>query len=273
MSWEIRQGDALALLREMPDASVRCCVTSPPYWSHRVYGSSSEIGGEATPSEYVERLSGVLMEVRRVLTKDGSLWLNVGDSYAASGKGGGGKSGRRRGTTSWAGLVTRTGFRMPAPGFKMKDLTLTPFALADALRDDGWFLRSTVIWSKPAAVEPPRLDRPAVSHEYVFLLSRSEHYSARNPGEHWWHSSVWTIQVNGFKTAHPATMPVELARRCIIAGSAPGDLVLDPFAGSGTVGVVAMRQGRRFLGLELSPDYCAMARRRIAGPLFAEQPA
>jgi site-specific DNA-methyltransferase (cytosine-N4-specific) len=268
-AWEIRQGDALELLRAMPAGSADCAVTSPPYWSHRVYGTPGEIGGELTPELYVERLVGLMAELRRVLRPQGSCWLNLGDSYAASGKGGGGKVGRRRATT-WAGTVTRKGYRMPPSGYKMKDLTLLPFQVAHAMRQDGWYLRATIVWSKPAAIEPPRRDRPCVSHEYVFLLAPSRHPAVADPGESWWGSSVWSIQVNQELTGHPAVMPFELARRCVAAGSRPGELVIDPFSGSGTVGVASLAMGRRFLGMEISGDNASLSRRRIAGPLFAD---
>ena len=256
---EIMCGDALGVLRTLPDEHVSCCVTSPPYWGLRDYGVVGQMGLETTPEEYVGRMVEVFREVRRVLRKDGTLWLNLGDSYAASGKGGGGSAHKKK---CWDKIRDRKGFRMPPPGFKMKDLTLCPFYLADSLRKDGWYLRSTIIWHKPSAVEPTRLDRPAVSHEYLFLLSRSEHYFARNPGEKWWSHSVWTINRDSH-AGHQAVMPAELARRCILAGCPQDGIVLDPFAGAGTTGVVAAQTGRRFLGIELNPVYVDMALARI----------
>jgi site-specific DNA-methyltransferase (adenine-specific) len=152
---------------------------------------------------------------------------------------------------------------MPPSGYKMKDLTFVAFQLADALRRNGWYARQTIIWSKPAAVEPGRLDRPATSHEYLFLLTKSEHYAARNPGEPWWFNTVWTIGADSV-AGHQAQMPPELARRCIVAGSKPGDLVLDPFGGAGTTAMVADRLGRNATIIELNPAYAAIASNRIS---------
>ena len=255
------EGDALESLRHLPSESVACCVTSPPYWGGlRDYGQPGQLGLERRPEDYVSALSVVFGEVRRVLEPGGSLWLNVGDVYAASGKGGGGSAGGR---TSWATVRDRKGFRMPPDGYKMKDLTLVAFQLADRLRRDGWYLRQTVVWEKPSAAEPARLDRPSVSHEYVYLFAKSEDYATRGPGERWWNSSVWRIPPD-LSADHPATMPLELARRCVAASSSPGGVVLDPFGGSGTTGVAAVAADRRAVLLELNPEYAAIARRRVA---------
>ncbi|MCE5309699.1 MAG: site-specific DNA-methyltransferase [Acidobacteriales bacterium] len=266
--FEILEGDALAVLRTLPDESVNCCVTSPPYWGGlRDYGVDGQLGLERDPDEYIANMAMVFAEVKRVLVPRGTLWLNLSDAYAASGKGGGGCVGKDR--KCWDSIRERKGFRMPPQGYKMKDLTLYPAQLANALRASGWYLRSTIIWEKAAAVEPMRLDRPAVSHEYIYLLAKSEMYDAVNPSEPWWGHSVWLITRDGF-SEHQATMPEELARRCIVVGCPEGGTVLDPFAGSGTTGVVALRHGRQFVGIELNPTYCEMARRRIQGdaPLF-----
>ncbi|MCR4300184.1 MAG: site-specific DNA-methyltransferase [Sulfuricaulis sp.] len=269
MSVRILHGDCRDVLKTLPDASVQCCVTSPPYWGGlRDYGHDGQLGMEREPAEYVGTMVDVFRDVRRVLLPTGTLWLNVGDVYAASGKGGGGNRGDRK---AWETVAGRNGFRMPPPGFKMKDLTLVAFALADALRRDGWYLRSTIIWRKPSAVEPTRLDRPAVSHEYLFLLSVAERYYARPPAEVWWSHSVWDIRSDSDGN-HPAAMPAELARRCLIVGCPEGGTALDPFHGYGTVGMVADRLQRSCIGIELNPTYADMASRRITGdaPLFAE---
>lgn len=261
------QGDA----RRLPirSGSVHCVVTSPPYWGGlRDYGSPGQLGLERDPADYVEALVGVFRLARRALSPDGSLWINVGDVYAASGKGGGGRLAQRR--SCWDTVRDRKGFNMPPAGYKMKDLTLTPFALADALRRDGWYLRATIVWRKPNATEPMRIDRPSASHEYVFLLTPNEHSHVRNPGERWWASTVWDIAPDG-SGVHPATMPLELAMRCIRAGCPEGGLVVDPFAGSGTTLVACLKAGRQGIGIELSPEYCEVARRRLrdaATPLF-----
>ena len=257
---ELYLGDCRAVLPLLAAGSAKCCVTSPPYWGGlRDYGHPGQIGLERNPSDYVDVLSAVFVDIRRVLADDGTLWLNVGDVYAASGKGGGGSAGTRG---SWDTVRDRKGFRMPPEGYKQKDLTLVPMLLADRLRRDGWYLRQTVIWSKPSATEPKRLDRPSVSHEYLFLFAASEQYAARDPGEDWWGQSVWTIQPEA-DPGHPAVMPAELVRRCVLSSSSEGDAVIDPFAGSGMVGRVCSRWGRRFIGIEISDEHYATARRRL----------
>jgi DNA modification methylase len=255
------QGDCLTVLQSMPAASVQCCITSPPYWGGlRDYGVAGQIGLERDPAEYVAVLSGVFAEVRRVLQPGGVLWLNVGDVYAASGKGGGGSAGKRG---SWDTVRDRKGFRMPPAGYKQKDLTLVAFQLANRLREDGWYLRQTVIWDKPSATEPVRQDRPSCAHEYVFQFATSEGCAARDPGEAWWQRSVWRIAPD-LNPDHPATMPKELARRCVVSSSIPGGLVLDPFGGSGTTGHAAICEGRRAVLIELNDEYARAARERAA---------
>lgn len=247
----IFEGDCRTVLREMEPESVNCVVTSPPYWQQRDYGHPDQLGMELTPAEYVDAMVGAFREVRRVLIPTGSLWLSLGDTYAASGKGGGGNRGDRK---NWRSIAGRSGFRSPPAGYKPKDITLAPFLVADALRRDGWYLRQVIVWAKPAAVEPMRLDRPATSHEYVFLLSRAEHYTVMDPGVAWWGHSVWNIRSDG-DSSHQAMMPTELAARCIRAGSRPGDLILDPFAGSGTVGRAAQSLSRRVVLIDLNAEY------------------
>lgn len=266
MTVRILQGDCRTLLAGLEPESFACAVTSPPYWGGlRDYGIDGQIGLERNPADYVAVLVGVFEEVRKALRADGSLWLNVGDVYAASGKGGGGNQGDRH---AWATVKDRKGFRMPPAGYKMKDLTLVAFQLGDALRRAGWYMRSTIIWRKPAAVEPMRLDRPAVSHEYLFLLTKSEECAVRNPGEAWWGHTVWEIPPEN-DAEHPAAYPPELARRCIVAASQEGDTILDPFGGHGTTGFVADRLRRNAVLLELNPAFVANADRRVRSDLFA----
>lgn len=254
------RGDCLAVLPTLTSRSVKCCITSPPYWGGlRDYGTESQLGIETAPEEYVDRLSTIMLEVNRVVSDDGTLWLNIGDTFAASGKGGGGSAGKR---SCWDTVKMRKGFRSPPPGFKFKDLSLTPFMVADRLRRDGWYLRQTVIWSKPSAVEPLRLDRPASSHEYLFLFSKNEQYAARDPGESWWGYSVWHI-TPARDPIHPAMMPSELVRRCLRSSTSEGDTILDPFAGAATVGQVSSRWRRKFIGIELDPNHYATAHKRL----------
>jgi len=477
---DIRVGDCRELLREIPSGSVRCCVTSPPYWGLRDYGTAtweggdsecshierrqpqslaaladrmaprvnprnpnrqdddqinaqqyrnicgkcgarrvdSQLGLEKTPGEYVARMVEVFREVKRILTDDGTLFLNIGDSYASSamdvqrvrtdrgqartcegqvpqvlsplrkegvvgdtqrsGKGevagvvsgecngaecadghaaqdspvtGGGGTGRevpvlRRDGASVLDAGSRSerwpqrpetgeappdgasgGGRLPTGSLpdpllelqrgesdgglspygrlKPKDLVGIPWMLAFALRADGWYLRSDIIWAKPNPMPESVTDRPTKAHEYLFLLAKSQRYyydaaAIAEPGLTLRERirpngigndenkaaplgfdnscgadgtrnrrTVWTIPTQPFAEAHFAVMPEALVEPCILAGSAPGDTVLDPFAGSGTVGVVALRYGRRFLGCELNAEYVTMARRRVAGPLFS----
>ena len=322
MSMDIRQGDCLGLLREMPAGSVRCCVTSPPYWGLRDYGHDGQIGLERTPEEYVARLVEVFREVRRVLADDGTLWLNLGDCYAGAPVGtfnGGGfkdksaqTGGRDMSGVETSGRLDKT----KGTGLKPKNLVGIPWRVAFALQADGWYLRSEIIWAKPNPMPESVTDRPTKAHEYVFLLAKSQRYyydaaAIAEPALDWsrggpgvgiaptthYHPNnggngglsalagkykagnamptrnrrtVWTVTTQPFAGAHFAVMPEALVEPCILAGSAPGDTVVDPFAGSGTVGVVALRYGRRFIGCELNAEYAQMARRRVAGPLFAE---
>jgi site-specific DNA-methyltransferase (adenine-specific) len=261
MSYLLIRGDARRI--PLADRSVQAVVTSPPYWGGvRDYGMDGQLGIERDPADYTAALVAAFRPLRRAIREDGCLWLNVGDVYAASGKGGGGSCGDR---ACWASIADRKGFRMPPAGYKMKDLTLVAFQVADALRRDGWYLRSAIIWQKPRAVEPTRLDRPAVSHEYLFQFAASEEYLAFDPGEPWWHHTVWTIAADG-DSPHPAAMPRELARRCVVCSTGRGDVVFDPFAGAGTTLQVADMLGRHGIGMDLNPEYLGQARRRLSRP-------
>jgi site-specific DNA-methyltransferase (cytosine-N4-specific) len=270
MTVRILQGDCRDVLSTIAAESIQACVTSPPFFRQRDYCVDGQIGQEATPADLAEALSGVFAEVKRILRPNGVLWLQLGDTYAAGGNGGGGKLVAKR--RQWTGAHERKGWRRQSPGFKEKDITLTPFVVADTLRADGWYLRGTIIWNKETATEPPRLDRPSTAHEYLFLLTKAETSSVRDPGEPWFRSTVWTIRPQPSWVDHPAVMPAELARRCIVCSTAPGDLVLDPFGGSGTTGLAADRIGRDALLIELNPAYAETARRRISGdaPLLTD---
>ena len=259
-------GDALSVLRTLPAATFRTCVTSPPYWGLRDYGTprADQIGAEDSLPAYVERLVAVFREVRRLLTPDGTLWLNIGDSYTS-----GGRTWRAPDRKNPARSMT---YRPRTPeGLKPKDLVGVPWRVAFALQADGWYLRSDIIWHKPNCQPESVRDRPTVSHEYVFLLSASEryHYNSRaimepsTDGKRWRNRrTVWSVPTEPLPEAHFATFPPSLVRPCILAGSEPGDAVLDPFLGSGTVGVVCHDVGRSFVGVELNPDYAAIAAAR-----------
>lgn len=308
-------GSALEQLKSLPDGIVQSCVTSPPYYGLRDYGASGQIGLEETPQEYVARLVEVFREVRRVLRDDGTLWLNLGDSYANDGKWGGSTSGKHAGSLHGD---TKVGRGKRRTGFKAKELMMIPARVAIALQDDGWYLRSDIIWSKGNPMPESVKDRPTRSHEYVFLLAKSEKYfydmdAVREPhaseysqdaikkagkaggprpegnnfSKEQRHESgggtprsrgeraallhplgrnrrtVWTINPKPYKGAHFATMPEELARVCCLAGTKAGDLVLDPFAGSGTTLAVARALSRPYLGIELNSDYVPLIEERL----------
>ena len=282
-------GDALRVLRTLPSESVQCCVTSPPYWGLRDYGHPDQIGLERSPEEYVLKLVDVFKEVRRVLRPDGTLWVNMGDTYSGSGRGGNSSAITGRGANASRGL------RLPATG-PSKQLLGIPWRVALALQSDGWYLRSCIVWHKPNPMPESVTDRPTNSHEYIFLLANSERYyynaeaiaepistyernRMRPPGVTPKAAtrnarSIWSITSKPYKGAHFATFPPALPRRCILAGSRPGDTVLDPFAGSGTTGAVARELGRSAILIELQPDYLPLIRDRVSGahpPLFVEE--
>lgn len=386
MSARIIVADVFDGLAKLPDESVQCVVTSPPYWGLRDYGIAGQIGLEPSPAAYIERMVAVFEAVRRVLRKDGTLWLNMGDSYTSGGRttqvvdsarkpsrpktrtlaadAASGKHGALNGTAVRPGAVH---------GLAGKQLVGIPWRLALALQEAGWWLRADIVWSKPNPMPESVTDRPTRSHEYLFLLARSARYFydadaiaedsvssqppvtvsgwATGPGSHdtlehnsgtmderkersrlgpkmvdaprrvrgsasarfgrgaGWRKSdgqdapegqsrmvdhtnearaaggdhnspfgpvrnartVWTIATCPYPEAHFATFPVALVKPCILAGSRHGDVVLDPFAGSGTTGLVADRLGREFVGIELNPKYARLAKRRIAddAPLWA----
>lgn len=310
---EIRTGDCLALLREMPADSVDCIVTSPPYWGLRDYGVDGMIGLEPTMQEHIARLTDVFREVHRVLKPTGTCWLNYGDAYAGSwgaqsrGEEPGPASRLSGGQVYAAPKGTHTGSLKRTSGLKNKDLMMLPARIAIALQDAGWWIRSEIIWHKPNPMPESVTDRPTQSHEKIFLLTKSARYfydaeAIREPaiyagqtgyfagpkqacraavhgrapsgneaegagrvpvGDFRNARNVWTIATQAFADAHFATFPPALAERCIKAGCPKDGVVLDPFGGAGTTGLVAARLGRRAVLLELNPDYAAMARRRI----------
>lgn len=320
----LHHGDALSVMRSLPDASVDCCVTSPPYYGLRDYGSEGQYGLEASPAEYVETMRALFSEVRRVLADDGTLWLNIGDSYSGSWGNQGRKEGRGTQRPVNGQMLTpvhdgryptegsRTGAIKPgAP--PAKNLMGIPWRVAFALQDDGWVLRNDIIWAKPNPMPMSVKDRLNMTHEHVFLFAKRSRYwfdldpirdeprmtpediaraaargshapnqyataatgnaratrsrpisevmgsfdevKGRNPGD------VWSIPTQPFPGAHFAVMPIELARRAIVAGCKPGGTVLDPFSGSGTTGLAAQRTGRKYVGIDLKADYLDLSLR------------
>lgn len=302
MSYEILNIDARNMDIWIEPKSVQMCVTSPPYFGLRDYGVDGQLGLEQTPDQYVANMVEVFRCVRDVLTDDGTLWLNIGDSYAGAGY------SNHKGT---GGTLRDDGGKqrhLSGTGCKNKDLIGIPWMLAFALRADGWFLRQDIIWHKPNPMPESVRDRCTKAHEYVFLLSKSERYffnseAMREPAatddrpRTTWakrkatepsrradpgmsghvtttatlasregrnRRSVWTVATRPYKGAHFATFPPALIEPCILAGSRPGDLVLDPFMGSGTTAQVAVQHGRRAIGCELNPAYIDLIHQRLA---------
>ncbi len=338
MSVRILVGDCRQMLHGLPEGSVHCCVTSPPYWGLRDYGTEDQIGLEETPEAFVAEMVNVFRSVRRVLRDDGTLWLNLGDSYAGSwgGQGRQGKTGALAGRSAGAERqiaaaqkrARGTGSLDRVPGLKAKDLVGIPWRVAFALQADGWYLRSDIIWHKPNPMPESVTDRPTKSHEYLFLMSKSERYfydaaAIKEPctqdefangfrggaytnnstfdnseggkrktsgnirrksgvergcpegtgsnvcGSIPWEGltrnkrDVWTVGSKPFTGAHFATFPPDLIEPCIKAGSPAGGMVLDPFGGAGTTGMVADRLGRSAVLIELNPAYASMGQERL----------
>ncbi|MBD0275929.1 MAG: site-specific DNA-methyltransferase, partial [Acetobacteraceae bacterium] len=297
-------GDALRVLRRLPDRRFQCCVTSPPYWRQRDYRTPGQIGWERTPEPYAAKLVAVLREVRRTLRDDVLLFVNIGDAY-------GGRSRRRGGTghpSTGTGDNTRTARATRTPalhgGIKDKELLLIPHRFALAAQADGWLLRSDIIWHKTACLPESVRDRPTGAHEHVFMLAKRPDYfwdakaiaepaspaSAARYGYPFGNArpgrgrtavngtraadgtrnarDVWSIPAaGGAGGAHPAMMPRELAERCLRAASRPGDEVLDPFGGAGTTALAAAGLGRLATLIELSPECAALARERLGALL------
>ena len=259
-------GDVREELRKLPANSVQCVVTSPPYWGVRDYGVAGQIGAEPVLTDYVNTLVEVFREVRRVLRPDGTFWLNIGNTYSSGGRTWRDDDAKNKGR----GMS----YRPPTPeGLKPKDLIGVAWMVAMGLQLDGWYLRNDIIWNKPNCQPESVKDRLTVSHEYLFMFSKEERYwfdqeairESRKDGTGFKNRrSVWSINTEAYAEAHFAVFPTELVRPCILAGSRPGDIVLDPFFGAGTVGLVATELGRRCVGIELNEDYVAMARRRIS---------
>lgn len=267
-------GDAIEQLKTLPDKSINTCVTSPPYYGLRDYGVNGQIGLEETPEKYIEKLVDVFREVRRVLKDDGTLWLNIGDSYAGTGSKGDYKDPKyAEGRNGQVVSLTQS-----VAGCKNKDLIGIPWMLAFALRADGWYLRQDVIWAKKNPMPEPVKDRCTRSHEYVFMLTKSKKYwfdheamqedavSRSGAGAKYGKRNkrdVWNCSVATTKEAHFAVFPKELIEPCILAGCPENGLVLDPFSGSGTSGIVAVNNSRNFIGVELNPEYISITERRV----------
>jgi len=308
MTVSVLTGDCREVLQTLPDKYFHCCVTSPPYFGLRDYGNESQIGQEKSPQEYVAELVLVFREVRRVLRDDGTLWLNLGDTYASNpswGRGGGSSldGGKQDANGGYSGID-----RTKISGVKPKDLIGIPWRVAFALQEDGWYLRQDIIWHKPNPMPESVTDRCTKAHEYIFLLSKSANYyfdhdAIKESAKGNWGSrdreggkyhkegtgltphggltanyatankrSVWTVPTQPFSGAHFATFPPALIEPCIRAGAPPVmGIVLDPFCGAGTTGLVCSRLGRNATLIELNAEYASMAQQRINddAPLLA----
>jgi site-specific DNA-methyltransferase (cytosine-N4-specific) len=263
---ELMVGDARQLLSQIPDGHFDCIVTSPPYWGLRDYGVPGQIGAEATVDEYIADLVCLFREARRTLTDNGTLWLNIGDSYTSGGRTWRGADAKNKGRAM--------DYRAPTPeGLKPKDLIGVPWKLAFALQADGWYLRTDIIWNKPNCQPESVKDRPTRAHEYVFLFSKSERYyydyqSVMEPAADSKQKSknrrtVWNINTEPYPGSHFAVYPKALVRLCVGAGSPENGRVLDPFFGSGTTGVVCNELNRDCIGIELNAEYAELARERL----------
>jgi site-specific DNA-methyltransferase (cytosine-N4-specific) len=262
----VLSGDSFQLIPRMDADSVQCCVTSPPYWGLRDYDHPAQIGAEASPIEYVKNLVNLFREVRRVLCKDGTLWLNIGDSYARNG--GTGKHGPNAVVGNTRRMIQKRNCSVPdCWGLKDRDLMGIPWRVAFAMQEDGWILRSAITWVKKTAMPESVKNRPTSATEDVFLFAKNPTYyydssAVREPtGANL--RNCWVLGPDISGKGHPATFPRELARRCILLGSRIGDTVLDPFGGSGTTGVVAQELKRKAVLIELNPGYAQMGRKRV----------
>lgn len=324
----IIQGDALNVLKTLGDESINCCVSSPPYYNLRDYGCAGQIGLENSPEEYIQKLVEIFREVKRVLKKDGTLWVNIADTYSGSGKGASNypENAKRYKQGTNKGSVGTYISRTVTADCKPKDLIGIPWMLAFALRADGWYLRQDIIWAKPNPMPESVKDRCTKSHEYIFLFSKSPRYyfdgeaiaepvasstvarlsqdlekqqgahtpskangrmkaaAPRYGGKKYTEMpdkfyrtksggaydyrpkrnkrDVWTVTTKPYKGAHFATFPPDLIEPCILAGCPEGGIVLDPFAGSGTTGMVAKKHGRDFVLIELNDEYIKLCRDR-----------
>jgi DNA modification methylase len=294
--FDLIQGDCRAVLSSMPEKSINTCVTSPPYYGLRDYGVDGQIGLEQSPAEFVTAMVETFREVHRVLRDNGTLWLNLGDSYYNY------RPGKGQALVQQTIANTKQDLPESCPrrgnkleGYKEKDLLGIPWRVAIALQDDGWYLRQDIIWHKPNPMPEAVKDRCTKAHEYIFLLTKNskyyfDHSAMQEPakyagdnrgarkdsrrgsdmnsvsgktGEFRNKRSVWSVNTKAYKGAHFATFPKELITPCVLAGSPIGGTVLDPFAGSGTTLEVAIENGRKGVGIELNPDYINLAMKRL----------
>ncbi len=262
---QILTGDSLEVLPTLPAESVQCCVTSPPYWGLRDYDHPGQVGAEASPEVYVTNLVAIFREVRRVLCKDGTLWLNVGDGYARNG--GTGNCGPNAMVGNTKKLIQKRNCKVPdCWGLKDRDLMGLPWRVAFGLQADGWVLRSRITWIKKTAMPESVKNRPTNATEEIFLFAKSPTYYYDPQGVRELTGAnlrnYWVLGPDPNTHGHPAAFPRELARRCILLGSRERDTVLDPFGGCGTTGFAASELNRKSILVELNPTYAQMSRER-----------
>jgi len=262
---QILTGNSLKILPTLAAETVQCCITSPPYWGLRDYEHSAQIGAELSPEIYVDNLVKMFREVRRVLRKDGTLWLNVGDSYARNG--GTGNHGPNAVVGNTKKLIQKRNCKVPdCWGLKDRDLIGLPWRVAFALQADGWILRSKITWIKKNPMPESVKNRPTNATEEVFIFAKSPVYFYDSNGIREESGAnlrnYWILNPDSNRSGHPATFPRELARRCILLGSREGDTVLDPFSGSGTTGIAANELNRKAILIELNPTYAEASQER-----------
>lgn len=262
---QILTGDCREVLPTLAAESVQCCVTSPPYWGLRDYEHPAQIGAELSPEIYVENLTAIFREVRRVLRQDGTLWLNVGDGYARNG--GTGNCGPNAVVGNTKKLIQKRNCKVPdCWGLKDRDLIGLPWRVAFALQSDGWILRSKISWIKKNAMPESVKNRPTNATEEIFMFSKSPKYFYDPNGVREESGAnlrnYWILGPGSSRNGHPATFPRELAERCIVLGSREGDTILDPFGGSGTTGLAAAETNRQSILIELNPAYVQMSEER-----------
>lgn len=260
--------DVRQALKNLPSETIQTVITSPPYWGLRDYGEQNQIGQESHPDEYITNLVNIFNEIKRILKKDGTVWINIGDTYVGTGHKKDSKDPKNpEGRNGQAVALNHK-----VEGLKPKDMIGIPWKLSFALQKDGWYLRSDIIWNKLNALPSPVRDRPVSSYEHIFLLSKSRKYfydyeavkeptidgkSTRSLRD------VWNVNTKPFKEAHFAVYPKELILPCVLAGSREGDTIFDPFSGSGTTGIAALQNGRNYIGVESNKDYALLSQNRI----------
>lgn len=263
---EVLAGDSRNILPQLEAGIVQCCITSPPYWGLRDYDHPNQVGAEALPEEYVENLVTIFRQVRRVLSDEGTFWLNIGDGYARNG--GEGRCGPNAQVGNTKNLVQHRNCKVPECwGLQDRSLMGLPWRVAFALQEDGWLLRSRIIWIKKAPMPESVKNRPSNATEDIFLFVKTPRYYYDNQAVREKTGAnlrnYWLLGPDAENRNHPAIFPRELARRCMLLGSRPDDLVLDPFSGSGTTGVVAAELGRRAILIELNEEYATNAKLRL----------